>query len=94
MQSQYLQIPDDLYRGQVTSWQEIVLGEWEKSPYKVLAIGRKGRKTTLDVHELMIHAMSDERGLTYPFIGPTRTQAKKIVWDDHVAKCLRVFDTC
>lgn len=35
--------------------------------------------------------MTDERGLTYPYIGPTRTQAKEIVWDDHVKA---IIDIC
>ena len=34
--------------------------------------------------------MTDKRGLTYPFIGPTRTQAKEIVWEDHVANVLKL----
>lgn len=36
-----------------------------------------------------MNAMTDERGLTYPIIGPTRVQEKEIVWDDHVARILR-----
>lgn len=36
-----------------------------------------------------MNAMTDERGLTYPIIGPTRIQEKEIVWDDHVARILR-----
>ena len=68
------------------------MSEWHLSPYKVLAVGRKGRKTTFDVNELIYHASTDERGLTYPFIGPTRTQSKEIVWDDHVKSILDMMD--
>lgn len=81
----------DLYRGQVTPWQEKVISILGKVPYIVLAVGRKGRKTTLDINELIFSALSDPRELTYAFIGPTRVQAKKIAWDDHVAKILRVL---
>ena len=35
--------------------------------------------------------MQDERELTYPFIAPSRVQAKEIAWDDHVNNCLRVL---
>ena len=73
-------------------WHKKVRAEWDLSPYKVLAVGRKGRKTTFDVNELVRHAMKDTRGLTYPFIGPTRQQAKEIVWDDHVGALLRMFN--
>ncbi|KKK57870.1 hypothetical protein LCGC14_3050120, partial [marine sediment metagenome] len=77
-----------MYRGQIVPWHKLVLKEWNNYPYKVLAIGRKGRKTTFDVNELFYDAMTDKRGLTYPYIAPTRTQGKEIVWDDHVAKLL------
>src|SRR3990167_487615 len=78
----------DLYRNQLTKWHKQVLSQWENYQYKILAVGRKGRKTTLAVNELFMNAMTDERGLTYAIIGPTRQQEKEIVWDDHVAQIL------
>jgi len=69
-----------------------VIKEWNDSLYKIIAVGRKGRKTTFDINELFFNAMTDEQGLTYPFIGPTRTQAKKIVWEDHIEKILNLCD--
>ena len=71
-----------------------MLQEWSKSTYKILAAGRKARKTTFIVNELFINAMTDERGLTYPIIGPTRVQEKEIVWDDHVSHVLRILNAC
>lgn len=56
-----------------------------------MAAGRKARKTTFIVNQLMIHALADTRGLSYPIIGPTRVQEKEIVWDDHVAQNLRML---
>ena len=69
-----------------------MLKQWNKHPYKILAVGRKGRKTTFDINELIFHASTDEKGLTYPFIAPTRTQGKEIVWEDHVKHVLDIFD--
>ena len=69
-----------------------MLSQWQKHPYKIISVGRKGRKTTFDVNELIYHASTDERGLTYPFIAPTRTQGKEIVWDDHVKSLTDLFD--
>ena len=71
-------------------WHKKVLSEWDDYPYKVLSIGRKGRKTTFDVNELMFDAMTDTKGLTYTYIAPSRQQAKEIVWDDHVSQVLRL----
>ena len=56
-----------------------------------MAVGRKGRKTTFDINELFYYAMTDPLELTYTYIGPTRTQAKEIVWDDHIRKLLKLF---
>src|SRR3990167_2931699 len=84
-------VPIDLYRRQLLPWQKKILNEWNKSLYKIITVGRKGRKTTFMVNELMIHAMMDKRRLAYPMIGPTRIQEKEIVWDDHVQQALIVL---
>lgn len=72
----------------MTPWHQTILREWKNSDYKILAVGRKGRKTTFDINELFMYAMTDDRGLTYAYIAPSRKQAQEIVWDDHVAKIL------
>lgn len=70
------------------AWQEKAVRD--NHLYKVFVCGRKARKTTCMVNELAYFAMTDERGLTYPYFAPFRRQAKNIVWDDHVARILRL----
>lgn len=81
----------DLYRNQLLPWHKKILDEWDASQYKVMAAGRKARKTTFMVNEQFMNAILDTRELTYPIIGPTRIQEKEIVWDDHVSNCLRIL---
>src|ERR1700722_1638185 len=50
----------------------------------MLRAGRKWRKTSLMTSWLFEKAF--ETGLTCPFIAPNKTQAKNIVWDDHVVR--------
>ena len=40
----------------------------------------------------MKFALTDKRGLTYPYIAPFRKQAKELVWDDHLGRLLRQFN--
>jgi phage terminase large subunit len=57
--------------------------------FKVLVAGRKWRKTSLAVSWLMEQAMTTS--LSYPYIAPSRVQAKNIVWDDHISRLLEHF---
>lgn len=78
----------DLYEGQILPWQERARDD--KHRFKVLVAGRKARKTTFIINRLCKAAMTDERGLTYPYIAPYRKQAKEIVWEDHLSRIIRL----
>lgn len=52
--------------------------------FVMLRAGRKWRKTSLMISWLFEKAMTT--GLTCPFIAPNKTQAKKIVWNDHIVR--------
>lgn len=78
----------DIYEGGMISWQEKAVRD--NHLYKVFVCGRKARKTTLMINELCYFAMTDTRGLTYPYFAPFRKQAKQIVWDDHIARILKL----
>ena len=80
----------DLYQGQILPWQKLARDDEHR--FKVLVAGRKARKTTFMVNRLMKFALTDKRGLTYPYIAPFRKQAKEIVWDDHLGRLLRQFN--
>lgn len=54
-----------------------------------LRAGRKWRKTSLMISWLFERAL--DTNLTCPFIAPNRTQAKNIVWDDHIQRVLTEF---
>jgi hypothetical protein len=55
----------------------------------LLRAGRKFRKTSLIISRLIEGAL--ETGLTYPYVAPSRVQAKNIVWDDHIQRILTHF---
>lgn len=57
--------------------------------FKILRAGRKFRKTSLGISWLIEGAL--ETGLTYPYIAPSKVQAKNIVWDDHIQRILNHF---
>lgn len=78
----------DLYDGQMIPWQRSAAQD--QHLYKVLVCGRKARKTTFMINRLALRAMTDKRGLTYCYFAPFRKQAKQIVWDDHIARILRL----
>lgn len=52
--------------------------------FVMLRAGRKWRKTSLMISWLFEKAF--ETGLTSAFTAPNRTQAKNIVWDDHIIR--------
>lgn len=79
----------DLYQGQILPWQ--IQARDSHARFIILIAGRKARKTTFMVNRLIFKAAADPRGLTYPYIAPFRKQAKEIVWDDHIARLLRLF---
>lgn len=54
-----------------------------------LRAGRKFRKTSLIISTLIEGAL--QTGLTYPYIAPSKVQAKNIVWDDHIQRILTHF---
>lgn len=78
----------DIYDGQMLPWHQKVVEDPHR--FKTIVAGRKARKTTLMVNELMFHALTDPRGLTYLYLAPWRKQAKEIAWDDHVNHVLRL----
>ena len=55
----------------------------------LLRAGRKFRKTSLIVSRLIEGAL--ETGLTYPYIAPSKVQAKNIAWNDHIQRILGHF---
>ena len=55
----------------------------------ILRCGRKWRKTSLIVSWLFENAM--DKPLVFPYIAPSRKQAKDIVWGDHIARILNEF---
>jgi hypothetical protein len=55
----------------------------------LLRAGRKFRKTSLIISWLLEGAI--KTGLTCPYIGPNKIQAKNIAWDDHIARILDHF---
>lgn len=61
----------------------------DTSRFKLLRAGRKFRKTSLIISRLIEGAL--ETGLTYPYIAPSKVQAKNIVWDDHIQRILGHF---
>lgn len=67
--------------------QQEVLDDFSR--FKILRAGRKFRKTSLGISLLIEGAL--ETGLTYPYIAPSKVQAKNIVWDDHIQRILNHF---
>jgi len=57
--------------------------------YVMLRAGRKWRKTSLIISWLAEQALITK--LTCPYIAPNRTQAKNIVWNDHIVRLLDEF---
>lgn len=55
----------------------------------LLRAGRKFRKTSLIISRLIEGAL--ENGLTYPYIAPSKVQAKNIAWNDHIQRILTHF---
>lgn len=78
----------DLSEGQLCPWHRQVILDSHR--FKVFVCGRKARKTTFIINRLALLAMTDKNGLTYPYFAPFRKQAKQIVWDDHIARILRL----
>lgn len=76
----------DIYQGQMLPWHQKFIEN--KARFKTIVAGRKARKTTLMVNELMFAAITDPRGLTYAYLAPWRKQAVDNTWDDHVGKVL------
>ncbi len=66
--------------------QRLVLDALKTHKRVLLRAGRKWRKTSLMVSWLFRRALVT--GLNCPFVAPNRTQAKNIVWDDHVQRVL------
>jgi hypothetical protein len=66
--------------------QQQVLKTLDTERWVLIRAGRKWRKTSLMISWLFEKAF--ETRLTCPFIAPNRTQAKNIVWDDHVQRIL------
>lgn len=66
--------------------QQIVWDALKTNRWVMVRAGRKWRKTSLSVSWLAKMAL--KTGLTCPFIAPNRTQAKNIVWDDHIQRFL------
>lgn len=65
--------------------QKIVLDSLDsKERFVMMRCGRKWRKTSLIISWLFEKAL--ETGLTCPYVAPNRTQAKNIVWDDHIVR--------
>ena len=79
----------DLYQNQISPGQIVVANDPHR--FKVLIAGRKWRKTTSVVNELIYAALTDYEGRTYPLIEPFRRQAKEIAWEDHVQRLLNLF---
>lgn len=62
------------------------------SRFVLLRAGRKFRKTSLAISWLFEGALNNKhKGLTFPYIAPSRVQAKNICWDDHVQRILAEF---
>lgn len=76
----------DIYNGQMLDWH--TKAAYDTHRFKVVVAGRKARKTTFMTNELCYAALTDPRGLVYPYIAPFRQQGKEIVWEDHLAKVL------
>lgn len=62
----------------------------DKHRFQVLVAGRKFRKTSVGIVKLFKGALTTP--LTFPFIAPFRSQARNIVWDDHVARMIGILD--
>lgn len=77
-----------LYGEQKVPWHGTVINDNHR--FKVVVAGRKARKTSLMVRELMKGALGSD--LTYPLFLPFRKQAKEIVWDDHIPQILNIFN--
>ena len=61
--------------------------------FTLLRAGRKWRKTSLSVSWLFEGALDNKnKNLTFPYIAPSKVQAKNIVWDDHVQRILDEFN--
>lgn len=67
--------------------QQIIIND--PARFKVIVAGRKFRKTSLIVSELMRGAMTTP--LEYPYIGPSKVMAKNMIWNDHVPRLLNHF---
>ncbi len=78
----------DLDEGQHIPWHKEAVTD--KHRFKVFVCGRKARKTTFIINELVYWAITDPRGLTYAYLAPFRKQAKNNVWDDHISRILRL----
>lgn len=76
----------DIYNKQMLPWHK--QAAFDTHRFKVVVAGRKARKTTFMTNELCFAAITDKRGLVYPYVAPFRQQAKEIVWEDHLAKVL------
>jgi phage terminase large subunit len=61
----------------------------EGNRFILLRAGRKFRKTSLIISRLIEGAL--ETGLTYPYIAPSKVQAKNIAWNDHIQRILGHF---
>jgi len=61
----------------------------DDSRFKALVAGRKWRKTSLIISWLTEGALTTN--LSYPYIAPSKVQAKNIVWDDHIQRLLGHF---
>lgn len=67
--------------------QKAVLEALDKGErFVLLRAGRKWRKTSLGISWLFEGALT--KRLLYPYIAPSRIQAKNITWDDHVVRVL------
>lgn len=64
----------------------------EGNRFVLLRAGRKWRKTSLAISWLFEGALNnDSLGCTFPFIAPSKIQARNIVWDDHIQRILNEF---
>lgn len=61
----------------------------EGQRFVLLRAGRKFRKTSLIISRLIEGAL--ETGLTFPYIAPSKVQAKNIAWNDHIQRILTHF---
>ncbi|MBM3256579.1 MAG: hypothetical protein FJZ04_03900, partial [Candidatus Moranbacteria bacterium] len=64
--------------------QDVILDD--PARFKVVVAGRKFWKTAMVISWLFKGALTTE--LNYPYIAPSKVQAKNIVWDDHIQRIL------